>query len=280
METERNAPRIYGVRVGLVSGLFALGQVLLSVAAAHGAEAAVRSMQKAIDMLLSGGIADPTLLIGPLVPMLVATYLAMLLAGLLCVWFAAQAGRMAAIAQGRRAGGARAGMWVWLVSSVIWIVASIIATLITNSDGTLSGVFAGTYTPARLGQELLLLLGQELLAALFCLGFCALAGAQGARSASLVAPNPFPAAAPPALAGYPSPGVYPYAPYQYPRYPPPTYPQASPGYPAGWTSPTPQPGPGAPTSGPQAYPPQPGFYQPPRADAPPSEDAPPPPRAE
>ena len=276
MEKERNAPRVYGVWVGLVSGLFAIGQALISVAAAHGAEGAVRSMQQAIDTLLSGGIADPTLLIGPLVPMLVATYLAMLLAGLLCVWFAAQAGRMAAIAQGRRAGGAAAGMWVWLVSSAVWIVASIIATLITNSDGTLSGVFAGTYTPARLGQELLLLVGQELLAALFCLGFCALAGAQGARNAILVAPDPFPSATTSA-GGLSSPGAYPNMPYQNPNYPPPTFPQAYPGSPAGW--PTPQPGPSAPTPGPQAYPPQPGFYQPQRADAPTGEATPPPPPA-
>lgn len=257
MEKERNAPRAYGVWVGLVSGLFAIGQVFISVASAHGAEGAVRSMQQAIDTLLSGGIADPTLLIGPLVPMLVATYLSMLLAGLLCVWFAAQAGRMAAIAQGRRSGGAAAGMWVWLVSSAVWIVASIIATLITNSDGTLSGVFAGTYTPARLGQELLLLLGQELLAALFCLGFCALAGAQGARNATLVAPDPFPPATP-ALEGYPQPGGYPFSPYQAPGYPPASAPWPYPGYPM----------PPAPTRPP--YPPQ-------RADAPTGEATPPPP---
>lgn len=277
MEKERNAPRVYGVWVGLVSGLFAIGQVLISVASAHGAEGGVRAMQQAIDTLRSGGIADPTLLIGPLIPMLVATYLSMLLAGLLCVWFAAQAGRMAAIAQGRRAGGAAAGMWVWLVSSAIWIVASIIATLITNSDGTLSGVFAGTYTPARLGLELLLLLAQEVVAALICLGFCALAGAQGARNAILVASTPFPVA-PPAMVGYPSPGAYPYAPYQTPGYPP-MYPPAYPGSPAGWSSPTPTNGERAATPGTQAYPPQPGYYSPQRTDAPAGEGASPPPTA-
>lgn len=264
-----NAPRAYGMRVGLVSGLFSIGQVLLSVGAAHGSEAAVRSMQQAVNTLASGGIADPTLLIGPLVPMLLTTYISMLGIGLLCVWFAAQAGRMAATAQGRRAGGAVAGMWVWLVSSAIWIVASIIATTITGSDGTLSGVFTGTYTRALLLQELALLVSQELIAALICLGFCALAGSQGARTAELVAPDPFPVAAP-ALAGYPPPGWYPYAPYPMPGYPlpPPRQPQAGyPGYPAGWPPP---PGPQAPAQPwmAPAYPPPPSFYTPPPAGTP------------
>ncbi|HEX8731508.1 MAG TPA: hypothetical protein VF725_05550 [Ktedonobacterales bacterium] len=284
MVKRSNAPRAYGVRVGLVAGLFAIGQALLSAAAAHGSEAAVRSMQQALNTLTSGGIADPTLLIGPLVPMLLTTYLSMLGIGLLCVWFAAQAGRMAATAQGRRAGGAAAGMWTWLISSAIWIAASIILTVITNSDGTLTGVFTGTYTSRLLPQELVLLVGQEIIAALLCLGFCALAGAQGARNVALVAPDPFPVAAP-ALAGYPPPGWRPYAPYpapgypptwppQYPPYPPQTqagYP-AYPGYPAGWPPPPP--------SGPQTmaqpqtapvYPPPPSFYMPQPAPTPASE---------
>lgn len=258
--SEQNAPRVYGVRVGLVSGLFSIGQVLLSVAAARGSEAPLRAIQNAFDLLAGGGLVDPTLVAPALLPMLLSTYLAMLVGGLLTLWFAARAGRLAAIAQGRRAGGAAAGMWVWLVSSGIWLLASIVATVITNSDGTLSGVFFGTFSAASLPQELIFLLLQEIVAALVCLGFCALAGAQGARNAP-VPPSQAPLAPWPGPMGYPqqSPqgaygyGPYGYAPYHapgYPAYPPQpgqpygTYP-AYPGYPsASWGAP-PQPTPGA-----------------------------------
>lgn len=285
---EQDAPRIYGLRVGLISGLFGIGQVALSVAAAHGSEAAVRSMQSAAAVLSSGGIADPTLLITPLLPMLVTTYLSMLVVGLLTVWFAGQAGRMAVTAQGRRAGGASAGMWVWLASTLIWIGASAVATVVTNSDGTISGVFTGTFTPKFLPQELLLLLLQEVVAALICLGFCAMAGAQGARNAPLVAPAPFPQGGL-APAGFIPQGWYPYAPYpmqgrpayppypMYPGYPPQPGQQAHPGYPgypAGWWAapPTQALQPMAPRAtqptGPVAYPPHPSFYLPQQAPVP------------
>jgi hypothetical protein len=299
--SEQNAPRAYGVRVGLVSGLFAIGQVLLSVAAARGAEAPLRAIQQTFDILSGGGLADPTLLAPSLLPMLLSTYLSILVGGLLTLWFAARAGRLAAIAQGRRAGGAAAGMWVWLVSTGIWLLASIIATVITNSDGTVSGVFFGTFSSAQLPQELIFLLLQEIVAALVCLGFCALTGAQGARNAP-VARDQTPLAPWPGLPGYPQPGAYGYGPYSYAPYHAPGYPvyppqpgqpygsyPAYPGYPpAGWgvapnatppsdqptqsppTPPTPAPM-AAPTSSPMSapilYPPPPSHYvpQPPSA---------------
>lgn len=272
--SEQNAPRVYGVRVGLVSGLFSIGQVLLSVAAARGSEAPLRAIQNAFDLLAGGGLVDPTLVAPALLPMLLSTYLAMLVGGLLTLWFAARAGRLAAIAQGRRAGGAAAGMWVWLVSSGIWLLASIVATVITNSDGTLSGVFFGTFSPDSLPQELIFLLLQEIVAALVCLGFCALAGAQGARNAP-VPPSQAPLAPWPGPMGYPqqSPqgaygyGPYGYAPYHapgYPAYPPQpsqpygTYP-AYPGYPpTSWGAPpTATPGATPPSGQPAATPPAP-----------------------
>ncbi len=300
--SERNAPRVYGLRVGLVSGLFSIAQVAISVAAAHGSEAQLRAMQLALAILSSGGIADPTVLIRPLVPMLAVTYLSMIGIGLLTLWFAAQAGRLAAIDQGRHAGGATAGMWVWLVSTLVWMVASVVATVVTNSDGTISGVFTGTFTSSLLPQELLYLLLQEIAAALVSLGFCAMAGARGARYAPMIAPNALPTGMT-TPTGFPPPGMYPHAPYgpypmpgypMYPAYPPqPGYPpqQAQqpypgypgyPGYPAGpWgppptqmPQPAPQPAP-QPTSqpptdqmrrmsmaGPLPYPPPPSFYAP------------------
>lgn len=277
--SEQDAPRVYGVRVGLVSGLFSIGQVALSAAAAHGSEASLRAIQQTFDTLVSGGLADPTVIAPALLPMLLSTYLAMLVVGLVTVWFANQAGRLAAIAQGRHAGGAAAGMWVWLVSSGIWLLASIIVTAITGSDGTLSGVFFGDFSRNNLSQELVFLLLQEIVAALVCLGFCAMAGAHGARNApidSSTAPLTLGMPQTPRPMPYPPMGAYPYGPYPmpgYPAYPPqpgqqpyagyppayPTYPAypTHPGYPpAGWA-----PAPGAPQSGgttpPPAQPPAP-----------------------
>src|SRR6185437_7252978 len=248
MSEQRDAPRVYGVRVGLVSGLFSIAQVLLSVAAAHGSEAALRAIQHTFTILTSGGLVDPTTVAPALIPMLLTTYLAMLLAGLVTVWFAGRAGRLAAIAQGRHAGGASAGMWVWLTSTGIWLLASIIATVITNSDGTISGVFVGTFSSAYLPQQLIFLLLQEIVAALFCLGFCAAAGAQGARNAPVSPPNAAltPLHAPAWYPQRPPQGAYPYVPYG--SYPMPGYPPYPP-YP-------PQPG----QSGQQPYPGYPAYH--------------------
>ncbi len=305
--SERDAPRVYGLRVGLVSGLFSIAQVAISAAAAHGSEAQLRAIQRALAILSSGGIADPTVLITPLIPMLVVTYISMLAIGLLTLWFAAQAGRLAAIEQGRHAGGATAGMWVWLVSTLVWLAAAVVATVATNSDGTISGVFTGTFTRSLLPQELLFLLLQEVLVALVSLGFCAMAGARGARYAPMIAPESLPTAMT-APVGFPPPGAYPYAPYPpypmrpmpgyppYPAYPPqqgyppqpaqqpyPGYP-GYPGYPAGsWgppppqMPPTPQPAPQPPASqmqrmtSPLPYPPPPSFYVPQQTPAIPGE---------
>lgn len=270
--SERNAPQTYGVRIGLVSGLFSIGQVALSVAAAHGSEAQVRAIQRAFSILSSGGIADPTVLIAPLAPMLLTTYLSMLALGLLAIWFAGQAGRLAAVAQGRRVGGASAGMWVWLISTLIWLVASVVATVVTNSDGTVSGVFSGTYSAAFLSQELLFLLLQEVLGALICLGFCALAGSYGARHAMLVAPEAPPAGVGGPMMGRLPQGAYPYAPYPpYPPYPTPGYPAYPPyaggQYPGAYPAPQ-QPYPAYPTY--PGYPAHPGSggYTPPQAQPP------------
>jgi hypothetical protein len=289
MSEQRDAPRVYGMRIGLVSGLFAIAQVLVSVAAARGSEASLLAVQRTFAVLTGGGLADPTTIAPALIPMLITTYLSLLVVGLLTVWFASRAGRLAAIAQGRHAGGASAGMWVWLTTTGIWLLASIVATVITNSDGTISGVFFGTFSSAYLPQQLIFLLLQEVVAALVCLGFCAIAGAYGARNApvSAVAQAPLRAPAwypyapyPP----YPPQGAYPYAPYPtpgapvspapsahpgqqpYPGYPgyPPTGWGTTPGtsYPGGMMTP-PQQGPRAPqATAPMPYPPPPSFYVP------------------
>jgi hypothetical protein len=300
MSEQRDAPRVYGVRVGLVSGLFSIAQALLSVAAARGSEAPLRAIQHSFTILTSGGLVDPTTGASALIPMLLTTYLAMLLAGLVTVWFAGRAGRLAAIAQGRHAGGASAGMWVWLTSTGIWLLASIIATVITNSDGTLSGVFVGTFSSAYLPQQLIFLLLQEIVAALVCLGFCAAAGAQGARNAPVSPPNAAltPLRAPAWYPQQPPQGAYPYVPYgpypmsgypAYPVYPPqpgqsgqqpypgyPAYPAYHPGYP-GYPPAPPAQAPHTPSNphlaapqaaAPMPYPPPPSFYVPQQAEPP------------
>lgn len=272
--SERNASQVYGVRVGLVAGLFALTQVVVSTLAARGAMGGLLAMQRALNILSTGGLADPTLLIGPLVPMLLVTYAAMALAGALTIYLAGRAGEMAAIARGRRIGGGAAGMWVWLVATLIWLVGSVVAVVITHSDGTISGVFTGTFTPDLLPQQTIFLLLQLVIAALIALGFCALWGARGARNAPLVEPEPQPYfGAPMGPMGFPPPpGMYP----AYPAYPAPFAPPYGAYPPPGWgmapmyppapnTAPTmpqrPNMGPIGPM-GPIPYPPPPSFYTP------------------
>ncbi len=273
--SDQNASRVYGVRVGLLAGLFSIGQVGLSLAAAHGSEASLRAIQQAFAVLASNGIADPTVLIPPLLPMLLITYLSMAGIGLLTILFAARAGQLAALAQGRHTGGASAGMWTWLVSTGIWLLASVVGAAITHTDGTLSGVVTGNFTAQYLPQQIIFLLIQEIIAALIGLGFCALAGSIGARNAHLVAPQPVapPMAFPPR--GYPpyQPYPYPYAPHGMPGYPPayPTYSGYPPPAPAGVYPYPQQPQPYAPSK-PYApsistqqtipYPPPPSFYMP------------------
>lgn len=287
--SDQNASRVYGVRVGLVAGLFSIGQVGLSLAAAHGSEASLRAIQQAFTVLASNGIADPTVLIPALLPMLLITYLSMAGIGLMTILFAGHAGRLAALAQGRHAGGASAGMWTWLVSTGIWLLASIVGAAITHTDGTISGIFTGNFTAQFLPQQIFFLLIQEIIAALIGLGFCALAGSMGANNAHLVAPQPVapPMAFPPR--GYPPyhPYPYPYAPQGMPGYPPaypvyPGYPPAPAGaYPYPQQPQQPQPyAPSMPYAPPVSaqqtipYPPPPSFYMP-QAEPTPQHNTPP-----
>ncbi len=253
---EQNASRTYGVRVGLIAALFSIAQALVLYGAAQGGYAAIRSVQQAINVVnTSGPVVDFTLLLPGLIPVLLVAYGSMLVAGVVTAWLAWHAGRMAAIRMGRHAGGAQAGMWVWLISSLTWIVASVIVVAITHMDGTISGILAGTGKPEFTGQEIAFLVAQEVIAALIGLGVCAFAGSRGAAGATLVEPAPMPAV----MAPYPF-AVYP-APWG--AMPPPS--QQRPGLP-----------PGAPP--PAGLPPYPGAYFPPQQPwAPPPSMYPPPP---
>ena len=257
---EQSAPRAYGVRVGLVAALFSIGQALLLYASALGGYAAIHAIQQAINVInTSGPVVDVTLLLPGLIPTVLVAYGSMLAAGLITAWLAWHAGRMAAIRVGRRAGGAQAGMWVWLISSAVWIVASIVVVAITHMDGTISGIFTGTGKPEFMGQQIVFLVAQEILAALIGLGVCAFAGSRGAAGAELV--EPAPASMPAGMAPYPF-AVYP-APWG--MMPPPGYqPGYRPGLPPGAPPPAGYPPyPGAVYPPQPAWTPQPGMYPPP-----------------
>jgi hypothetical protein len=258
---EQNAPRVYGVRVGLIAALFSIGQALLLYASAMGSYAAVHAVQQGINVVqaVQQPVVDFFLLLPGLIPMLVVAYGSMLVAGLITAWLAWYAGRLAAIRVGRRAGGASAGMWVWLISTLVWIAASVIVVAVTHMDGTVSGIFTGTGKPEFIGAEIAFLVGQEVVVALIGLGVCAFAGSRGAAGAPLVepAPEPFPQG----MAAYPF-AVYP-APWG--MTPPQGYqPGMTPGYPHGAPPPA-----GLPPYPGAVYPPQlawappPGVYPPP-----------------
>ena len=137
---------------------------------------------------------------------------------------------------GRHAAGGRAGLLVMLISSTIWIAASIATTLLVRADGTLSGVFTSAFAGGDLTTELVALLIQEVIAALFGLGVGALAGKIGEASArtqpqrAAASPPPFAImpyppypgmqtqAPPPNWMPYPPPPSY-YHPYPGPQHP-------------------------------------------------------------
>jgi hypothetical protein len=198
--------------------------------------------------------------------MLLVAYGSMLVAGAVTARLAWSAGRLAALDAGRRAGGARAGMWVWLISTLVWIAASVVIVALTHMDGTVSGIFTGTGKPEFMGAEIAFLVAQEALAALIGLAVCAFAGARGAAGATLVEPAQV---AIPAMVA-----PYPFVPYPAPwaMQPPPGYRspyQAGANPPAGF--PPPYPGaaypPPQPWAPPGVYPPPPSHYLPQPAPA-------------
>lgn len=278
---EQSAPRVYGLRMGMVAAVYSVAQALLLYASALGAYAAVRSVQQGINIVnnVQQPVVDFTLLAPGLIPMLLVAYGSMIVAGLVTLRLAWAAGRLAAVRAGARKGGARAGMWVWLVSSLVWIAASVIVVALGHMDGTVTGILAGTGRPEFTGAEILGLVTQEVIFALIGLGLCAMTGNMGARGAELVDPEPvalpagaavYPFAMVPApWGGMPPAGYQPGPPMGYPPAPGPWM-QAAPGAfppPPGQAGPTGYPGamfppplPWSPPAG--VYPPPPSHYLP------------------
>lgn len=226
----RPAALSFGWNLGILSGLFAALQVLISASSARANIASIESMRWALARLQTGG-GNPTPLIGSLAPTVLITYASMIVTGAICLGLCWYAGRLTAYVNGNR-GGAGAGFQVALLSGIIWIAFGVVISLLLHSDGTITGVVASTHDGSSLNFQLGGLLIQQIIFASIGLGLGAWAGALGSRSAPL--PDA-PAVAIPAFAPQAAYGMYPI----YPVYPPVAgypgygaYPQpASPSYP-------------------------------------------------
>lgn len=207
---EQATARYYGRMLGILSGLFALLQVLVSVSAVLANQGAIAALQHSASPPYLGTIPSD---LNGVVIVLVATYGSALLGGLLMIGFAWYAGRLTALSLDRRVAGGTAGFWVALWSGVIWLIVSLVAALLTHADGTVSGVFTSSPGRALSVVQVVLLLVQNGVAALIGLGLGSLAGLIGTRSVR-VSPDTqprFPVVTPPAVypqQAYP-PGAYP-----------------------------------------------------------------------
>lgn len=271
----RSVEQSYGWNLGIVSGLFAALQVLISASTSRANIYSIESMRWALSRLTTGG-GNPVPLLGSLASVVLVTYAAMLVTGAISLVLCWHAGRLTAYVQGRRAGGASAGFRVALLSGGIWMVFTIIISFLMHSDGTITGVFASTRDGSSLLPQLGGVLLQELIFAAIGLGLGAWAGYLGSGRAPL-------SAEPPAAAAFTAYGAQPMYPAYpaypaYPVYPPlagyPGYPgnggypvMAPPGhgpqYPYPYPSPaSPSPNPPQPTGDvPPSYPPPPDYYR-------------------
>ncbi|HEX6543211.1 MAG TPA: hypothetical protein VF040_15755 [Ktedonobacterales bacterium] len=252
----RPAVQSIGWNLGILSGLFAVLQVMISTSSARANIASIESMRLSLDRLQTGG-GNPVPLVGSLLPVVLVTYTSIVVTGVVSLILSWYAGRLTAYVQGRRDGGAGAGFRVALLSGSIWIVFSVIVSLTLHADGTITGVLTSTRDGSSLPAQLTGLLVQEIVLAGIGLGLGAWAGYLGAGSARL--PSDMPGGGSPAMptafygmspahpqvAGYPvyhTNGSYPLPtpPYPYPA--PAGSPQASPG-------------------NPPVYPPPPNYYR-------------------
>ena len=224
----RPAAQSIGWNLGILSGVFAALQVLISAATARANIATIESMRWSLSRLETGG-GNPFPLLGSLASVVLVTYAAIIITGAISLGLSWYAGRLTAFVLGRHEGGAGAGFRVALLSGAIWIVFSIMISLLLHSDGTITGIIASTPDGSGLAGQLAGLLTQEIILAAIGLGLGAWAGHLGAGGAP-VAPES--AAAPPSFVVTPAYGAYPAYPgyLMYPTYP--SYP-GYPGYPGG-----------------------------------------------
>jgi len=183
---QRSAVRRYGGYLGVLAGVFAALQVLISTTAALADAGNLTGAQ----LGLSSGTAAPQYLFDPLLPPVVASYLAMMVTGAIMLYLAHQAGWLAASVSGRREAGMSAGGRVAVVSGAIWIVLSVLVVLRTHADGTVTGLFTSNPAGPLQPVELPGLLIQELAAGLIGWGLGSLMGQMGAAGAARTAIPP------------------------------------------------------------------------------------------
>ena len=208
----RPAARSYGWNLGILSGLFAALQVLISASAARANIFTIESMRWALSRLQTGG-GNPLPLLRPLGAVVLVSYGAMVVTGVASLCLSWYAGRLTAYVHGRRTGGAGAGFRVALLSGLIWMAFTVIISLLLHSDGTITGVVASTSDGSAIAPQLIGVLIQELILAAIGLGLGAWAGYIGSGSAPLAKMPATPPMPQPAVYGYPP--VYP----MYPGYP-------------------------------------------------------------
>lgn len=176
--TQRSAAWRYGWRLGLVAAGFAALQVLVMAGAGQAAAAEIRTLQFSLNNITYPGSA-----LGPLVIMVLLTYLAMVLSGIVMLYLAHQAGQLAVSVSARQDDGGLAGLWVAVVSGALWIALSLLVVGLGHVDGSLSGVFTANPAGPLHASELIALAAQEAFLALVGIGLGALAGSRGGAAA-------------------------------------------------------------------------------------------------
>jgi hypothetical protein len=195
--------------LGLGAALFALVQVLIAAAAAQASQTWVYSMQRSLVDLSGGGGAVVVPIVRMLLPMFVVTYLAAAVTCGIGLVFAGYAGWLAALLTSDRLAGRGAGRSVMLLASLVWVVASLVAFVALQRDGTVSWVVgtitAVLFSPAGpaggivysqqptavyLLAQLAALVIQQAFGVLIALSLGVLVGGIGAARAPLSAPAP------------------------------------------------------------------------------------------
>ncbi|HEV2235051.1 MAG TPA: hypothetical protein VGR57_00185 [Ktedonobacterales bacterium] len=175
----------YGLLFGAIAGLIALVQVGVSVVSA------LENRYTLTNLAFSktGGDAAVASALAPVFPLVAAAYGTCLVGFAFTLVLCWHAGRAAALETGRAAAGTEAGLLVIVTSSLIWVIASVVAVLLFHTDGSVAGLAtaSATLSSATDASEIAWLVGQETLAILMGIGAAALAGrlAGGAAVASL-----------------------------------------------------------------------------------------------
>src|SRR5690242_968449 len=138
----RREAQHYGLLVGYAGGVLAVLQVSVGGAAAYENQSTILSLQRSLVNLSLGGGANPIPSAQQLLPMWTFVGVMSLLIFCATLWLCGIAGRLAAIATGDRRAGRIAGSRTALVTSGIWILASLLAAGIFHADGGFSWLLA------------------------------------------------------------------------------------------------------------------------------------------